>query len=474
VTHSRASSHGNTAESHGFLYDLGQDLKIPPEKRVYVNRNLRLGGIKAVGFDLDHTLAHYDPHPVGRLAYHATLAKLIENLGYPEDTAEIPFEPDSAVRGLVIDLERGNLLKMDRHDYVQRAYHGKKILPAEERKQIYSSKRFSFSGSNYASVDTLFHLPEVSLFAALIDYYERKGRSCDFKQLFRDIRSMIDLAHRDGTIKNRIVSEPDRFLRVEPSLVDTLERLVASGKLLFLLTNSEPEYADALMRHIFAAAGAKGSWKDYFRLVVTRANKPFFFSRRKSRKPSAEMDGSTVACANAYDLERLLRCKADKIMYFGDHTYGDILKAKKVMGWRTGMIVPELASEIEAALKIKRAYNRLVDLSMQRKKAEKERAEIEEMSSRNPGFEPSESIDQLDRTINCLSDEIDTLETECQFAYNPHWGSIFREGKEISRFGHQVKDFACIYMYNVSCILNYPADHYFQTNVDFMPHEFFL
>ncbi|HVR01026.1 MAG TPA: 5'-nucleotidase domain-containing protein, partial [Polyangia bacterium] len=35
-------------------------LDIPPQSRIYVNRNLRLDKIEMVGFDMDYTLALYN------------------------------------------------------------------------------------------------------------------------------------------------------------------------------------------------------------------------------------------------------------------------------------------------------------------------------------------------------------------------------------------------------------------------------
>ncbi len=34
------------------------------------------------------------------------------------------------------------------------------------------------------------------------------------------------------------------------------------------------------------------------------------------------------------------------MLYVGDHIFGDILKSKKIRGWRTFLIVPELATEL--------------------------------------------------------------------------------------------------------------------------------
>jgi hypothetical protein len=56
-------------------------------------------------------------------------------------------------------------------------------------------------------------------------------------------------------------------------------------------------------------------------------------------------------------------------------------------------------------------------------------------------------------------------------SYNVRWGPLFREGQEMSRFAHQVKDFACIYMTRVSNLLFYDMNHYFRSAAERMPHE---
>ena len=35
-----------------------------------------------------------------------------------------------------------------------------------------------------------------------------------------------------------------------------------------------------------------------------------------------------------------------EVLYVGDHIFGDILKSKKMRGWRTFLIVPELDHEL--------------------------------------------------------------------------------------------------------------------------------
>jgi 5'-nucleotidase len=38
----------------------------------------------------------------------------------------------------------------------------------------------------------------------------------------------------------------------------------------------------------------------------------------------------------------------DNVLYVGDHMYSDILKSKRTLGWRTCLVIPELADEIAA------------------------------------------------------------------------------------------------------------------------------
>ena len=56
--------------------------------------------------------------------------------------------------------------------------------------------------------------------------------------------------------------------------------------------------------------------------------------------------------------------------------------------------------------------------------------------------------------------------------FNPYWGSLIKVDNELSRFGDQVKDFACLYTSRVSNFLFYPQDRYCLSPVEFLPHEF--
>ena len=67
---------------------------IARHRRIFCNRNLRMGGIAWVGFDMDYTLAIYDQQQMDELSIRATIEKLVAR-GYPE------FIADDSVRDRV-------------------------------------------------------------------------------------------------------------------------------------------------------------------------------------------------------------------------------------------------------------------------------------------------------------------------------------------------------------------------------------
>jgi len=491
---------------------LETDTFIPRANRVFTNRNLRLAGIAAIGFDLDHTLAHYDAPSIERLAFDATKRKLVEKRGYPEGILKLRYNPDFVVRGLIVDKKRGNVLKMDAFKYVRRAYHGRRLLSKEERSRVYRSQMLRLGHPNYVSVDTLFHLPEVYLYAALVDFLEsgRNASDVDYTAVYEDVRAMIDEAHGDGSLKRVIVRNPGQFVRRDPKLVETLEEFRRSGKKLFLLTNSEFYYSDALLRHLLERKQEKRPWESYFDLLIVDSRKPGFFleSRRPGPLPQrleTRCPGPAYSGGDASLLETTLGAAGDRILYFGDHTYGDILRSKKNLGWRTAMIVSELEQEVVTTEKLVRDYSRLEKLIQAHDELELAKAEIgrrhrrllrelevrpevateregttgDRLAGRSPSHERKErqrqrfeeEMSALRHQASTAAGEIRALRRRIEAEYNPYWGSVFHEGNVVSRFGDQVRDFACVYTSRVSNLLRYPDSYFFQSPMTWMAHD---
>jgi len=55
----------------------------------------------------------------------------------------------------------------------------------------------------------------------------------------------------------------------------------------------------------------------------------------------------------------LIGAKGKDVLYIGDHIFGDILKSKKIRGWRTFLVVPELSHELHVWLSRNMLYAQL-------------------------------------------------------------------------------------------------------------------
>lgn len=64
-----------------------------------------------VGYDMDYTLIHYDVNAWEGKAFYYMLQNL-QSMGCP--TEGLRFDPSLVTRGLIVDQQRGNLLKVDR------------------------------------------------------------------------------------------------------------------------------------------------------------------------------------------------------------------------------------------------------------------------------------------------------------------------------------------------------------------------
>jgi hypothetical protein len=104
---------------------------------IFCNIELNMEQIKAIGFDMDFTLAQYTIE-FDLLAYNGAINKLIHYYNYPTILSNyLYYQRDISRRGCMIDKKRGNILKLDQHRYVRAVEHGLTPLSREERKSIY-------------------------------------------------------------------------------------------------------------------------------------------------------------------------------------------------------------------------------------------------------------------------------------------------------------------------------------------------
>src|SRR5439155_16481461 len=168
--------------------------------------------------------------------------------------------------------------------------------------------RVRVKNPEYAWIDTLFALPEASLFAGIIDKLEQnESKKVDYAKLYDNIREAIDTVHRDNSLKTKIKADIGKYIFKDPELGPALHKLRSGGKRLFLLTNSGWDYTDAVMRYLLDGVVPEYPfWRNYFDVVITAARKPDFFS---SNEPFLEVDPITSQVRAASELVGLERGK---------------------------------------------------------------------------------------------------------------------------------------------------------------------
>ena len=199
------------------------------ESRVFCSRDLKLENIKVIGYDMDYTIVHQVAE--WEALAHACAKACLEYLGFPVSDLEFD-DPDLACRGLVIDTERGNFLKIDRHGFVRRAMHGKRRLGAEELEELYGRKlvdlrdrRFSFLKHALLGVGgraVLAAREQIGFGSAVRDASLPFDASkvSNYADLYRAVSSALARAHggkaSPSEIKEGIAADPARYTQREP------------------------------------------------------------------------------------------------------------------------------------------------------------------------------------------------------------------------------------------------------------------
>jgi HAD superfamily 5'-nucleotidase-like hydrolase len=446
--------------------------------------------IKYIGLDMDHTLVRYYSHEFEALAHKTMCRKLVEQKGYPESVLELPFNFDLAVRGLVIDRKKGNLLKVSRHGAIRASYHGTKPIDFATQQKLYKSIYIDLSDTtSYTAIDTAFSISVATLFAQLVDIkdsLEAEGNKSilpDYDTISVDVIHMLDLSHRDGSLKGEVALNLEKYIIKDEEVVRGLERFRQHDKKIFILTNSDFAYTKLLLDFaINPFLKHHETWMDLFEIVVTNAQKPRFFYDNLRFLKVNPADGSMTnfddtlkkgiyqaGCADKFAKD--LGIEGDDILYIGDHIYGDILRLKKDCNWRTALVVEELGQEIEAYQKAQ-VYSAEIRNLMDRKEP-LERTLVDIISTKiETGREADENkVQELQNQITELDKTISQLIKKQQSVFNPHWGEIMRAGNEESYFAHQVDRFACIYMAKLSDLLEYSPRTYFRAARRPLAHE---
>ncbi|MCB9666779.1 MAG: HAD-IG family 5'-nucleotidase [Myxococcales bacterium] len=466
----------------------------PPQQRIFCNRTLNFRSIKAVGFDMDYTLIHYHTEEWERRAYLAVRKRLAED-GFP--VKRLQFDPRLIKLGLIIDTELGNVVKADRFGYIKRACHGTTPLNFDEQRAVYSRIRIDLADPRWQFMNTLFALSEACLYSQMVDLLDKGKLSSQlgYSGLYKIVRSRIDEAHMEGSLKAEIINRPELFVELNAEVPLALLDIKYSGKKLLLITNSEWNYTQAMMRYAFDRFLPGGmTWRDLFDLVIVEARKPDFFNIDKSIFEVVDeehgllrpfvgrlRDQGVYLGGSASLVEEGLGLSGEEILYIGDHLYADVLVSKNILRWRTALIVRELEQDLESNKAFQAKHQTLRKLMLQKELLEHEysllRLDLQRQSygygpqPKRKGREIRRSIQGLRAKLLALDGRIAPLAREASQLTSPVWGPLMRAGNDKSYLARQIERYADIYTSRLSNLVAQTPFVYLRAPGGALPHD---
>ncbi|XP_078095629.1 cytosolic purine 5'-nucleotidase-like isoform X2 [Mustelus asterias] len=477
-THENHTNFQSTGDCHQVDCRL---LKRDYQHRVFVNRSLALEKIKCFGFDMDYTLAVYRSPEYEELGFQLMINHLV-SIGYPQELHLYTYDPTFPTRGLVFDTLYGNLLKVDSHGNILVCAHGFRFLKGAEILEQYTNKFIQRDDmERFYILNTLFNLAETYLYACLVDFFIKcsKYTSCEtgfkhgdlfmsYRNMFQDVRDTMDFVHDSGILKKKTLGNLERYVMKDPRLPLLLSRMKEVGKV-FLATNSDYSYTDAIMKYLLDfPCGPKCSWHSYFDLIVVDTRKPLFFGEgtvlRQVDTESGKLrigtytgplqHGIVYSGGSSDMICDLLRVKGKEILYIGDHIFGDILKSKKRQGWRTFLVVPELAHELRVWTEKSALFEELRNLDIFVADLYKH---LDSSSNEYP------DISSIRKQIKAVTHEMDMCYGKM--------GSLLRCGSRQTLFASQLMRYADLYAASCINLLYYPFSYQFRAPPILMPHE---
>lgn len=452
--------------------------------KVFVNRIINMKKIKLIGLDMDHTLIRYNSENFESLVYQLIKEQLVAIKQYPEAIKNLKFNFNDAIRGLVIDSKNGNILKLSRYGAIRQSYHGTQLINFSEQQKFYRSIYVDLGDPNYMAIDTSFSIAFCVLYGQLVDLKDAfPDEMPNYHNIALDVQFCVDKVHSDGSLKNIIIQDLEKYVIKEKAVVDGLKHFIRHGKKIFILTNSEFTYTKLLLDYaINPFLNEDEHWGDLFEYVITLANKPRFFYdnlRFLSVDPETgtmtNLQGPIVPGVyqggNAKKFTEHLDVNGDEILYIGDHIYGDILRLKKDCNWRTALVVDELGEEIAAQLKALPTEKKIVESMNVKKNLEQEYVNLVTQSIDEESEQYNQKIHDLQLEISAVDLQISKLLQEQSTFYNPKWERVFRAGAEESYFAYQVDRFACIYMEKLADFLEHSPITYFRANRRLLAHD---
>ncbi|CAG5093849.1 Similar to NT5DC1: 5'-nucleotidase domain-containing protein 1 (Homo sapiens) [Cotesia congregata] len=308
----------------------------------------KLSDYDCIGFDLDHTLLWYNVTNMVEMEYQVLTKYLVTKKNYNPDFLQKPLTPkdiDFMQKGLVLDFDRGNILKPDSKGIIQHVNHGSTSLSLAQINSIYPNQRWESLDAFINNPLDVWEGPHSKKMRALMDYYDmpaslafaravddidsRNGGKVEKYEAWNDVTEALTNMYERGQFKKNLgeyfvnlKTNPDKYLRkCSQEIVSWLKELKKT-RVTFLVTGSNLDFADFTATHTIGE-----DWRSLFDVVVCFAKKPGFFT---GSRPFLALEG----------YEEAQEVKGDELTR-GIYSQGNWKELKSLFGKITGKSEPK-------------------------------------------------------------------------------------------------------------------------------------
>ena len=165
--------------------------------------------------------------------------------------------------------------------------------------------------------------------------------------------------------------------------------------------------------------------------------------------------GRVYQGGNVMAFQTRAHAHGERVLYVGDHIYGDILRSRKPSIWRTAMVLQELEHEITMYDRLRPELSRLDRLDAELIHLDSELYErqaamrsLQKLSAESDdGVSAAkrtvkDSIEKLRRDLRETASQHRSAEAETDDAFNPYWGPLVPRrlrGEQVRRTGRSLR-----------------------------------
>ena len=258
-----------------------------------------------IGFDLDNTVCRYKIGNMVKMEYESLANFLVQERGYSGRHLLKPIEEnvDFMLKGLILDIANGNILRLNSDGHIVHGSHGTRELTRNELKEYYGEEcrwqvtdiftkdpLHTWNGPLSERIRTLldyFDMPASLIFARIIDTLDEENGGKVQKQysvwldIVAALKDMFQKEHfqleKGGYFPN-IKADPENYIyKCSEDLLNWLRALKNQNKILFLITGSNVDFASHTAENSLGP-----EWKSFFDIIIFFAKKPGFFIENRS------------------------------------------------------------------------------------------------------------------------------------------------------------------------------------------------